>query len=879
MATNEVTPAEYRYYTVDLLTNNVIAEIPFTGVSYSRALSKAGSFSGDIPMIDATSSFNLYETTMPGKTALYVLRNGVCVWGGIIWSRSYSPANKTLTIDGQEFISYLYHRAVWQTLYYGSEGVYCSKYQAGSGTATVLTDVDHGFAIGDRVRVASLNPAINGDHVITATPSLASFSFASAATLALSPSTTGLARTIVDSYEVVRDILGWLSDDFGDNQFINDEIKPASEIEYSVVNKVMTNGLATLTTSLPHDLIEGQLLQIIDVDAAIDGYRIITSIPTSTSFTFQVEGSSANVASAATSGLSTYNVTSKSIVNNLYYVTNKLALNNIVTITTNAAHNLVPGDEVSLSNVDTNLNGTYTVATTPTANTFTYVKTVANIASTAFPPVSISVTNKILTNNVATLTANNHGYPPGQTVTVVGVDAVFDGSYAITAATTNTFSYSKTAANVSSAATSGTASIVGATASYKTAVLVTSTNHGLSATKTIVVDIDDAAYDGVKTVSSTVNATTLKFTLFSTLTAAAESVYGGTLKWGSRAVAGTYGSYSSNSSIGIDTTVDLSGKYLGATQQVFRGSELKYFGEILEDFAKNIDGFEYRIDCDFSNDEFTRTFRFVPFIPPPQKINVVNKQLTSNIATLTTEGAHGLEPNEEVVIADVGLNFNGTYVVISAPTSNTFTYQSYGNNVPSTACLGSIGSVHPLSVLGADQYVFEYPGNILDFKVDENAEDSATRMWVSGNNEGLDGEASQPYAAATSTDMLANGWPVLDLIDEKNDVQTTIAGESALYDYAKEFLDEARPPEATFTIDVNGSINPVVGDYLPGDWCSIIIDDEFVRLRLGSDLEPRGDIIVRKIVGYKVSVPETPTFPEKVTLELISEWKEDRKNA
>jgi hypothetical protein len=804
MATNEVTPAEYRYYTVDLLTNNVIAEIPFTGVSYSRALSKAGSFSGDIPMIDATSSFNLYETTMPGKTALYVLRNGVCVWGGIIWSRSYSPANKTLTIDGQEFISYLYHRAVWQTLYYGSEGVYCSKYQAGSGTATVLTDVDHGFAIGDRVRVASLNPAINGDHVITATPSLASFSFASAATLALSPSTTGLARTIVDSYEVVRDILGWLSDDFGDNQFINDEIKPASEIEYSVVNKVMTNGLATLTTSLPHDLIEGQLLQIIDVDAAIDGYRIITSIPTSTSFTFQVEGSSANVASAATSGLSTYNVTAKAIVNNLYSVTNKLASNNIVTLTTNVAHNLVPGDEVSIAKVDSNLNGTYTVLTTPAANTFTYAKTVTNIASTV---------------------------------------------------------------------------VTGGEASYKTAVLVTSTNHGLSARKTIVVDIDDAAYDGVKTVSSTVNATTLKFTLFSTLTAATESVYGGTLKWGSRAVAGTYGSYSSNSSIGIDTTVDLSGKYLGATQQVFRGSELKYFGEILEDFAKNIDGFEYRIDCDFSNDEFTRTFRFVPFIPPPQKINVVNKQLTSNIATLTTEGAHGLEANEEVVIADVGLNFNGTYVVLSAPTSNTFTYQSYGNNVPSTACLGSIGSVHPLSVLGADQYVFEYPGNILDFKVDENAEDSATRMWVSGNNDGLDGEASQPYAAATSTDMLANGWPVLDLIDEKNDVQTTIAGEAALYDYAKEFLDEARPPEATFTIEVNGSINPVVGDYLPGDWCSIIIDDEFVRLRLGSDLEPRGDIIVRKIVGYKVSVPETPTFPEKVTLELISEWKEDRKNA
>ena len=55
------------------------------------------------------------------------------------------------------------------------------------------------------------------------------------------------------------------------------------------------------------------------------------------------------------------------------------------------------------------------------------------------------------------------------------------------------------------------------------------------------------------------------------------------------------------------------------------------------------------------------------------------------------------------------------------------------------------------------------------------------------------------------------------------------------------------------------------------------IDDEFVRMRLASDLEPRGDVIVRKIVGYKVNVPDGIAFPEKVDLELISEWKEDRR--
>jgi hypothetical protein len=106
----EVTPPEYRYYVADLLTNEVIAEIPFTGVSYERSLSKAGSFSGTIPLIEATAHLELYDNTMPGKTALYVLRDGVCVWGGIIWGRQYSPTNKTLTVDANEFISYLYNK-------------------------------------------------------------------------------------------------------------------------------------------------------------------------------------------------------------------------------------------------------------------------------------------------------------------------------------------------------------------------------------------------------------------------------------------------------------------------------------------------------------------------------------------------------------------------------------------------------------------------------------------------------------------------------------------------------------------------------------------------------------------------------------------------
>jgi hypothetical protein len=75
-------------------------------------------------------------------------------------------------------------------------------------------------------------------------------------------------------------------------------------------------------------------------------------------------------------------------------------------------------------------------------------------------PVTIStatVNNKALTNNVATLTtAAAHNFLVGDRITVAGVDATFNGTYALTAVTSTTFSYAKTNANVTSAAVSPT---------------------------------------------------------------------------------------------------------------------------------------------------------------------------------------------------------------------------------------------------------------------------------------------------------------------------------------------------------------------------------------------------------------------------------------
>jgi hypothetical protein len=247
--------------------------------------------------------------------------------------------------------------------------------------------------------------------------------------------------------------------------------------------------------------------------------------------------------------------------------------------------------------------------------------------------------------------------------------------------------------------------------------------------------------------------------------------------------------------------------------RLYRGFELVSVGEALEEYADTIDGFEYRIDASF--DAETQSFTKTLILIP---INYPN-----------------------------------------APVD---------------------GSVSPISRFGAEKLVFEYPGNIATMTIDEDAENSATRFFAVGEND-LGPDAGPPFSVAASDELL-NGknqdatfrkWPLLDETEQVSGVDD----ETLLYSYAQRYLSESRPPDASLKVTVNGSLEPVVGSYAPGDWCSLIVDDDFVKLRLGSGLEPRPDIIIRKIDAMDVSVPDGVTFPEVVTLDLVPEWEVDKR--
>ena len=665
--------ATYRYFVTDIVSNTLLAEIPFQGVSYGRALKGAGSFSGNIPVIDKTASFNLYDSTMPGKTALYVTRNGICVWGGVIWSRNYNLISRTLDINASEWTSYLFRRRVWKTWSHDLGATIVVS--GGIGAVTLDPGYTYEIAAGSSVKMSFREVKdfpFDGFYTVRSSPAPTSTTFSIDA-VGVANGTYPLVTVIVntDTYDWVKSLIDSMLTDFTNLEFANDEIEPGLAEKVLITNTRISSGAATITTSPPH-------------------------------------------------GLS-------------------------------------PGQVVLIRNVDQTFNGQYIVASTPTATTLTYAKG-GTVAPTAVSVNTRTVTNKQLVDYVATLTTSgSHGFSVGQRVVISGVDQgnsfseILNGEYIILSTTANTFSY----------LTSG------------------------------LVNIAPSA------VAAGATAVVTPYVLI-----------------------GTYGPYTANSDIGgLDySTNEYSG--IDLEPENYRGFELRNVGEELDKYSDRLssskrrsaspvertDGFEYRIDCfyDPNTASFKREFVLLPINYP---------------------------------------------------------------NPPAP------GEVSPISRFGADELVFEYPGQISDFSLDEKSDDAVTRMWAVGNIGDLGESASQPYSAAASLELLLDGWPILeDDVSENDEVD-----EVALYETASRYLSEFRPPLADITVGVNGSLNPVVGTYAPGDWCSLVIDDEFVKMRLASDLEPRDTVIVRKIDSYTVSVGNSPTFPEKVSLKLIAEWEVDKR--
>lgn len=109
--------ADWKYLFADLRTNQIIDEIPMSGVRISKVLNGAGAMQGTIQLGDGTLVGRaVKESTRPARRAVYAIRDNAPFWGGIIWASDYDSDTRQLTIGATDWWSYFDHRRILETI-------------------------------------------------------------------------------------------------------------------------------------------------------------------------------------------------------------------------------------------------------------------------------------------------------------------------------------------------------------------------------------------------------------------------------------------------------------------------------------------------------------------------------------------------------------------------------------------------------------------------------------------------------------------------------------------------------------------------------------------------------------------------------------------
>lgn len=100
--------AKYAVLQTNAKTGNVVTRLPVTGISFTHTLNAAGTASVGIPLFAPEADPAVLS---PGISGLVITRDGVPVWGGIIWTASADIAAGTLTLGASGYHSHYKGRA------------------------------------------------------------------------------------------------------------------------------------------------------------------------------------------------------------------------------------------------------------------------------------------------------------------------------------------------------------------------------------------------------------------------------------------------------------------------------------------------------------------------------------------------------------------------------------------------------------------------------------------------------------------------------------------------------------------------------------------------------------------------------------------------
>lgn len=216
--------------------------------------------------------------------------------------------------------------------------------------------------------------------------------------------------------------------------------------------------------------------------------------------------------------------------------------------------------------------------------------------------------------------------------------------YAINAVSSNYITLEKPAANTTGASPYGllAGSVTNKAKTGTVATLTTSAAHSLIAGDVVNIANVGVPFDGQFTLTSGTGGTTLEYTTTA-----------GTVS--STGVSGTYAASE------LGTAQQLSGGYNGT------------LAPATADILGVLDGVDGPLVLNWPNSSGYADF------------DVNNKELTSNVATLTTASAHLLSVGDVVVVTSVDATFNGTFTVTAVGSSTTFSYAKTATNVTSAA--------------------------------------------------------------------------------------------------------------------------------------------------------------------------------------------------
>lgn len=116
-----MTPS-YRYLLCDLLTDQILAVLPLSGVSFTRAISRVGSLAATLTAStpgQVKTAKMLYAYA--GRSALWVQRGNAIWWGGIPWTvvpTQDARGAVSLNVNAATFDSYAHHRIFDQSSSY-----------------------------------------------------------------------------------------------------------------------------------------------------------------------------------------------------------------------------------------------------------------------------------------------------------------------------------------------------------------------------------------------------------------------------------------------------------------------------------------------------------------------------------------------------------------------------------------------------------------------------------------------------------------------------------------------------------------------------------------------------------------------------------------